>query len=49
MECVFCIFMCESLVWYMTHFFDCLSLCLSVYVLHMDFEVVIPRELLVAQ
>lgn len=46
-ECV-----CESLVRHMTNIFfreDCLSLCLSVYVLHMDFEVVVPCELLVAQ
>lgn len=28
---------------------DCLSLCLSVDVLHMDFEVVVAGELLVAQ
>lgn len=29
--------------------YDCLSLCLSVDVLHMDFEVVVAGELLVAQ
>ncbi len=29
--------------------YDCLSLCLSVDVLHVDFEVVVAGELLVAQ